>query len=88
MSQLKSMPHSRLKKRKNLKICSRIFHEKQKDAETPKGAFRARKTFQKFGYTVLGHMGMLFPNLRDHLVTSGFVCYVKKGKMKRSFALT
>ena len=26
----------------------------------PKGSFRARKTLQKFGYSVLGHMGALF----------------------------
>ena len=32
----------------------------QKVSKHPKGAFRARKTLQKFGYSVLGNMETLF----------------------------
>ena len=34
----------------------------QKIFETPEGRFRARKTLQKFRYSVLGHMGALVSN--------------------------
>ena len=47
-----------------LKICSVYFLGKTriKVSKHPKGAFRARKTLWKFGYSVLGHMGALFSN--------------------------
>ena len=34
----------------------------QKSVKHSKGAFRARSTLQKFEYSVLGHMGALFPH--------------------------
>ena len=45
-------------------ICSSFLRKTRKEGlKHPQGAFRTRKTLQKLRYSVLGHMGAIFPNL-------------------------
>ena len=58
---LKSALYLKVKKCKNFAICSEGFlNEKISVSKHRKGAFRARKTLQKFGYNVLNQMRAVF----------------------------